>query len=379
MKKSGIRSILLGLSCISFLGSGFAFAKEEISVTNHIDTGVIDIELEEYQLSDDGTLVPWENGKLVLPGDKVSKIPRISNIGYDCYVRAKLDFSLEELENSYFDIGDNWVHGKDGYWYYTEVLESGAYTDIFQGISIPDDFSQEYEDGEIQLKIDVDAIQINNFIPDYSSEYPWGGVIIKECIHEGPYVINNLEVENPKSFEIQYDKESKKLIKNYNDFFLNFPTLFPGDVYTDTLELENTSKNPINLYFHTFSVESDLVKNVNLRIELIDGSKKDLIYDGSLHSVDLEEEILLTKIEGGSSQKLVYTIEVPKELDNQYTLLHERVRWMFSVEELVNNSGSGGKPVATGDFTNSNLALVTMLVSGFVILVLYKKSKEEEI
>lgn len=360
--KRNLRMILLCLSCMVFLGSGIVFAMEEISVTNHIETGVIDIELNEYQEQEDGTLTEWEDNPILLPGSRISKIPRIENLGYECYVRASLDFSLDELEDSYFDMGEHWIYGKDGYWYYTEVLKSGTYTDIFQGIQVPDDFSQEYEGQTLQLKIDVDAIQTNNFIPDYDSEKPWGDVEIQACIQEAPYTINSLDTENPKQFEIQYDKTSKELIKNEEDFFSNIPTLFPGDVYTDILDLTNTSSNPIKLYFHTYSEASDLLDQIKLTIVLVHSSRENLIYEGSLNSKELEKQLLLTEIYGNGKQQLRYTLEVPKELDNQYTLLKDQVRWMFSVEEIGT--------VQTGDTLNITPALLIMLISGVFIFAL---------
>ena len=374
--KRKIYTFISCLSCIVFLGSTIVLAKEELSVTNHIETGVVDIELNEYQKSDDGTLVPWENGIIVLPGTTVSKIPRISNEGYDCYVRAKLEFSIDDLENSYYDIGENWIEAQDGYWYYTEVLESGEYTDLFQGIQIPTDFSQEYEEQELSLKIDVDAIQTKNFIPDYESDKPWGDVIIQNAIHEGPYNIQSLEVQTPKSFEVQYDKESGKLIKNEDDFFKNIPTLFPGDIYTDELELTNTSDNPIKLYFNTYSEDSDLLNKIRLTIVLDDGEKEELIYEGSLNSKELEEKFLLTTIQGNSGQNLIYSIEVPSELDNQYTLLKDSVRWMFSVEKVDQSSNqSTTHPVKTGDYANTTLLLVIMIVSGLLSVILICKKE----
>lgn len=367
-----------------FLGSSMVFAADKLSVTNNIDTGIIDIELNEYSRLENGDLVPWGDGATILPGMSISKIPRVSNIGYDCYVRAKLEFSEEDLGISYINVGENWVQCNDGYWYYTEILRNKEYTDIFQGIKIPDDFNQELEGETLQLKVDVDAIQVNNFIPDYTSDTPWGSVEIQNCIHKGPHTVQELVVSNPKLFEIQYDNGSKNLIKNENDFFTNIPTLFPGDVFTDTLKLSNESTEKINLYFSTFSQSSDLLSKIKLKIALRDENSEKVIYEGSSDSKKLEEDFLLSTIESGVSKELVYTLEVPTELNNQYTLLEDNVRWMFRVESLEHNSDSLLDDIIhrnnpkTGDLVSEYICLLLMFISGSIILLLGIKNQKRK-
>ena len=110
MRRRKICIVIACLSCFTFLSSSVALAKESIEVTNNINTDVIDIELDEYNMSNNKEFVPWQDGAIFLPGDTLSKIPRISDIGYDCYIRAKMGFSLDDLENSYYGMGENWVH-----------------------------------------------------------------------------------------------------------------------------------------------------------------------------------------------------------------------------------------------------------------------------
>lgn len=372
MKKRTYK-IISFILCFIFLGSTVAYAREEVSVTNNLETGVVDIELNEYQLNN-GKLEPYEDKKNILPGDNISKIPRIQNNGYDCYVRVKLESTNEELINGIYGIEGEWIRCEDGYLYYTEILESKDYIDVFQGIRIQSDFKQDYEEYKMELTIDVDAIQAKNFIPDFDSKNPWHSVEIKEYTGTDKYDVQNIEVANPKSFEIQYDKESKKLIKNEDDFFINIPVLFPGDKYTDELKLVNESGNDIKLYFHTYSESSDLLDNVNLTIILKDGSEEKEIYNGKLNSKKISEKFLLTKISGGKEQELIYKIEVPAELDNEYTLLEDEVRWMFSVEEIE----EGFREVGSGDSMKAEVALSVMIISGISLIIAIKKIKEEE-
>ena len=374
--------IICSILCLIFLSSTAVFAREEISVTNHIETGVIDIELDEYQSRDDGGLVPWEDKTKILPGDEISKIPRITNKGYDCYVRAKLNFSSDVISDYYYGLGENWVLCKDGYLYYTEVLKNGEYTDIFQGIKIPTDFSQDFEEETFQLIIDVDAIQIQNFVPDYDAEHPWGDIKIEKCIQDGNYQIQSLEASNPKSFEIQYDRVSKSLIKNADDLFENIPVLFPGDTYSDILELENTSNNKVKLYFNTYSKSSKLLDGIQLKIVLKNDSSEKTIYNGSLNSTKLAERFLLTELKGREQQKLEYTISIPKEFNNKYTLLNDSVRWIFSAEEIIPDKPKNNIVIQfpndipqLGDVARADIALLIMIISGTMLTILLIKSK----
>ena len=95
MKKKYMMAACACMSCI-LLGSGtYVYARPETSVTNHFSTGVVDINLDEYELTANGGEEPFRDytGKkgenpLIMPGDDISKIPRITNDGNDCYVRA---------------------------------------------------------------------------------------------------------------------------------------------------------------------------------------------------------------------------------------------------------------------------------------------------
>lgn len=106
-------------------------AGNEAAVSNHISTGIIDIELEEHQIKN-GKEAKWQDNPLLLPGADVSKIPRIHNRGSDCYVRASIGFRdlAVDLERHIYGLGGSWVKKSDGYYYYTDILKTGESSGI---------------------------------------------------------------------------------------------------------------------------------------------------------------------------------------------------------------------------------------------------------
>lgn len=91
MKKKYMMAACACMSCV-LLGSGtYVYARPETSVTNHFSTGVVDINLDEYELTANGGEEPFRDytGKkgenpLIMPGDDISKIPRITNRKKEC-------------------------------------------------------------------------------------------------------------------------------------------------------------------------------------------------------------------------------------------------------------------------------------------------------
>ena len=161
MKKTGkIGSILCLLALLGLTG---IYALPKVYVLYQANTGKVDICLKEYML-EEGKEVPWKNGKDVLPGGFVSKIPRIRNDGAECYVRATVSFSsqkesekplsLENLEG----ISSDWVRDGD-YFYYKHTVKPGEKVELFQGIRIPWEWKTPDEDNVWKACVRAEAVQ----------------------------------------------------------------------------------------------------------------------------------------------------------------------------------------------------------------------------
>lgn len=377
MAKKKALLILLCIS-ISVFCCGIIYGMSSVSVTNYFETGIVDIGLKEYQT--DGVIeIPWQDNPTILPGDSISKIPRIHNYGNDCYVRAKITFrDTEDL--GFYSLGglsNKWVLAEDGYFYYKEILPHGEEVDIFQSVNIPDDFPQENAGKQFYIDIDVDAIQSKNFTPDFSLALPWGNVQILMNDNTKEYDVSKFKASDSKTFQIVYQGDAEKLISNSKDFFLNIPYLMPGDTYSDTVVLKNDGKDAIKLYFRSASKDEDILRKIQLTIYTeIDGDKK-TVYTGNLLAKDLAEDVVLGELKSKSEGKFHFEIHIPAELNNKYNLAACSVQWIFSTD-LTKDPDSP----KTGDMTHFHQYLFVMILAfaamiAFAVL-LYKERKEEE-
>lgn len=161
--------------------SPFVYAQTThvFSFQNKYDTGILDIDLDQYQIDKSGNRVVAQS-KSVLPGEKVSYIPAINNKGADCFVRLHVEAVMQDqyikrgiTQEDIYGIGSNWKQIGD-YLYYTEILKQGQTIDVFQGIEIPYIWTQRsHESSGFTLYVYADAIQSTNYTPNFNSDSPW--------------------------------------------------------------------------------------------------------------------------------------------------------------------------------------------------------------
>lgn len=377
------KRIVFALLCLGLILSFVAvsvYAYTEVSVENEFTTGIVDIELNEYTI-EAGKEVAWENNvKDILPGQDICKIPRISNHGNDCYVRADIHFIDTPLTaDVLYGMPEDWILAADGYYYYTPILRSGEYIDLFKGLTVPENLSEQTAESMFKIHIDVDAIQSENFAPDYTLYDPWGTVEIIDCEKEGLYDISTFKKSDNLKFKITYEGETGRLLKNEEDFFENFPVLLPGDVYTDTLQFTNDSKEKVNLYFRTKAPEgTKLLDEILLTITKNFNGNDMLVYQGNIRAADLHENILVATVDQGDSGTLTYEVSIPKELNNDYSILQDSVTWIFSTYPVENIDA-----VQTGDRTLTVCLSIffvgmALLVIGGMLYMFEKARKRNE-
>lgn len=375
-----IELVLMIVFLLMFGGCAALYAMPAKTVENTFDTGVIDIALESLQLNADGKEVPWEDKEFITPNSTLSNIKRITNESEtSCYLRAKVTFFESKLvtRDNLLGISEDWILKEDGYYYHKTAVESRDSVDLFTGIYIPDYVPDGEEGKTFYLSVEVDAIQEKNMTPDYSEEKPWGDVAVLKAETDGQNIVSS--VESYTALSISYLGETDGFIAEPEDFFANLPVMYPGDEYSDTLELNNQNGDQIRLYFRssTRDDEDDTLERMQMKlsIEHPDGTTKEL-YSGPIETEVFAEDKEIIILAPGESGKIHFTVIMPADLDNAYTLKHKSVFWTFSTEvipEAVPDTPD------TGDSFVGTVYLVGMSVSGaLLVMMLIGKRKRNE-
>ncbi|MDO4518934.1 MAG: hypothetical protein Q4B47_01345 [Eubacteriales bacterium] len=373
--------ILFLFSALMLSLNVYASFHDSAEVTNHFSLGDVNIGIKEYELIDENE-VEYQDQKQVMPGDVISKIPRITNYAEPCYIRARVlvhdlntGIAFPE-ENIQFDSA--WIK-RGSFYYYPSALKKDVSVDLFHQIEIPSNWGKSMEERTFHVEVIAQAIQAAHFQPALESSEPWGKQTILQCIHEQDGKV--ITEKDKAALNIKLDGEAGKIMIFPDDFFSNFGYLMPGDTLKDSVKITNFTDEKLQLWFRTDHSEAsqeqyDLMRQMRMKIY-----RDDLkIYEGNVASDLLEKEICLYVLEPREQGILSFEIEVPTSIDNTYALADGLVRWHFRAESAgtekittpphrkggTRTSGkkiTNRKNVKTGDNTKLNLWIIMMTVS----------------
>lgn len=169
MKKK-LLTLSLIVICVAILAAGtLAYFSDDATAHNVITTGGVDIELVET--GEDGKPFPEEGITGVMPGQTVTKVVTVDNIGpADAWIRLEADLEVLGADGKPLDdapvtmnLGPKWTE-KDGYYYYKFALAPGQSTDAFiTGVTFSGpDMDNEYQNCTVNLDITAYAVQVDN-------------------------------------------------------------------------------------------------------------------------------------------------------------------------------------------------------------------------
>ncbi len=336
--------------CIPALAGTKVWSTE---VENTITTGDVSVSIAEYELDENGEEVPYEDGKVVLPGQNVSKIVRFTNEANDAWIRAKITYWPEYevsgfLEDLIWDTEEGWEKIGD-YFYYQKPLSRGEHVDFFRELRIPAEWGEEENGQSFQVHVTVQAVQTANFIPDFSSTAPWFGVPIEECTHNRRDI---RETSGDGIFSIIFKNGTEGFVKDSEDFFEDFASMMPGDIREGSMVFGNTYNRTLDILFQTELPESQPEESVQLlkqiRLKIFVGDQ--ILYDGALHGEKAAKGFcLLENLKRGEEIPVHYELFMPETLNNAYALSQAKVRWIFSAKYDHVSSGSTGGLDSSGD------------------------------
>lgn len=361
--------------------------KTEIKFMNNMKTGSVDVMIELYEITEKGE-EPIQPGQIT-GNRKISCIPRVTGLRAESYIRVKADIIMDSdtpkpliLENIY-GLKADWIR-RGEYFYYKNVIRPMESADIFSGIRVPEDW-EENTASSFTLRFTVDAIQAENFSPDFNSAVPWGNIQIQKSKETDDIVYRTATsaVANKMTFNSTSGLES-----NTTDLFENFGYFMAGNCFSDTLEIENKSERSVRLSFCTDTAmhmqagneaefeSGELLEQAQLEI----CCDKELLYRGSLSTVPLYRYVELSVIEPGESKNFDFRITLPEGSKNEYSVLADQVIWKFKADEdiLENEENVRISSARTGDDWDfgpySALALLAVMVM-ILMMVLGRRNK----
>lgn len=186
MKNKKLGTLVGSLALVAALGVGatLAYFTDSQDVTNTITMGNVDIDLDEPNYPGEG-----EDNEItdITPNQTIVKDPTITlqEGSEDAYVRAKITYSFAsdthrfdadeiaeksgQLEAGMDILSQHWVKGDEGYYYFQGILtdEEGKNTiQLFRNVTIPEDWGNEVANATIQIIVEAEAIQADNFTPE---------------------------------------------------------------------------------------------------------------------------------------------------------------------------------------------------------------------
>lgn len=92
-------------------------------------------------------------------------------------------------------------------------------------MTIPEEWTEPYQEKKLGITIVADAIQAANFSPDFNAMSPWGNQEILRCIHDtnGRVVKRKSQVK----LRVVFERDAHKLIAAPEDFFAGFSAAMP--------------------------------------------------------------------------------------------------------------------------------------------------------
>lgn len=339
------KAIILGV-CLMLMTPQTIYADSndyQTEVVNHIRMGDISISLENFGEDELGNLIPYQNPSSILPGQKLNKIIQITNHANPAWVRVKLECTSkdgsEDLSDQLVTLTDeeNWKKA-GGYYYYTKPMERSEMVTFTDTVRIPPEWDNSYAGRIFSIMITADAVQKDNFTPDFTQDDPWFGTIIETCVHSD-YTASTQE---QTAFSVAFEGGAEGLVKIGEDFFSNFGELMPGDTVSDEVTILNKYNRPVQIFFRTETIVKDeLFEKLTLEIK----NEDTVLYAGTLQGA-ITEATQLALLNSGESTRLNYTLHVPPELNNQYAKSETKTKWIFSAEIVIANNpgGDSGDP-----------------------------------
>ncbi len=322
IKYAALILILLAATVVSGI---YAYTSYEIAtVENNVVSGAVNIELKEYVKDSNGQQVEVDSvNEHVIPNENIPFTVRVYNKGIKAYLRIKYEYV-----NATFNISDinmnstDWVK-KGDYYYFKSILDENTYVELFNGYTIPNNIT-----GEYNFIITAEAIQSEHLNVNFESDTPWGNITIEDSIDDN-YDISTVNVSS--NTIVDYKDDSRKFIEIPANFMENISLLKPGDEISDYITIKNVSNKDIEILMKNVNlstISNDNYRYLNLKV--IDESNN-TVYDGTILQNTLTS---LGSFKPGESKRLKFVVKFYEGNPNATSEKDYKIGWKFYLNEL---------------------------------------------
>lgn len=167
------------------------------------------------------------------------------------------------------------------------------------------------------------------------------------------------------------------------DLFPNFKDVMPGDSITQSITVRNDASNNVKVKIYMRSLGAheesvDFLSQLHLRVAKSTENEMAYMFDASAdETAQLTDWVCLGTLYSGGEVNLNVILDVPVELDNQYSSQIGYLDWEFRIEEFPIEP-SDPKPPQTGDENNLMLWCALMLGSAGMICIFIWKNKKNK-
>ena len=370
LRKRGYRMLMAAAAVMLLAGTaGFCFAAYSgiTGLKNTFSTGGVNIGVEEYTMTGSGEMVCKPVTKVRF-GSEVSYIPRVTSYAEACYVRVGLSADtgagkIDILKNC-TGIKDGWIK-KGDFIYYRYPLAENCSADLCEGFRVPEDWDYK-KSNDMTVSICAEAVQARNFMPDFSSEDPWGDVEVKKSYITAYKTVREVSQRSGDGVNIVFDKSAYGITADRKIMFDDVH-LMPGDSCSDSIRICNTSTERVEVLFRAVCHDTVLADDINLIID--NGS---VFYKGLLSGKALKQYNTIASVGPGDTKELRFDMEIPRDKDNDAQLKKGQATWYFAVKQ------DEGSSVSTGDSRRILVFALICLAAFAAALFVIRKGRHEE-
>lgn len=169
------------------------------------------------------------------------------------------------------------------------------------------------------------------------------------------------------------------------DLFPNFKDVMPGDSLTQTITVKNDASKDVKvvLYMRSLGAHEDSVdflSKLRLRVKKSDNNDMAYMFDAAAdETAQLTDWVRLGTLYSGGVVNLDVTLEVPVELDNQYSEQIGFLDWQFMIEEFpVEDTDPEAPKTGDGSRVGWYIGIAVCAMAAVAIVLLRRKKERKE-